>query len=189
MRLMIVLTYREVEINDSSAFQTVLTDFSRERLADRIKLTRFDRDQTSAMLSTLLHPLGAIEDSLVDAIYRETEGNPFFIEEVTKALIENGKLCYEGVCWVADEAVKIEIPQSVRLTVQARLARLPDETQEVLRLAAVLGRDFDFEILKQASDLDEDDLIVALENAEQAQIINELLPAPGTSFAFRLPMP
>jgi predicted ATPase len=88
LRVLIVLTYREIELDEASPLQGVLFDLYRERLATRLKLTRFDRQQTGEMLATILSPIGEIDPDLVDAIYRETEGNPFFIEEVTKGLIE-----------------------------------------------------------------------------------------------------
>lgn len=174
LRLLIALTYREIELAESTPLQSLLNDFQHERLSTRVKLIRFNKEQTREMLTTMLTPSGAIDSNLVDAIYRETEGNPFFIEEVTKALIEVGKLCYNDICWQAQETVDIEIPQSVRITVQSRLARLPAETQEVLRVAAILGREFDFDTLSQATGVDEEQLIDALETAEQAQIIAEV---------------
>lgn len=174
LRLLIVMTYREVELVESSPLHTVLHDFSRERLADRIKLSRFTLEQTREMLTSLLQAMEPVDDSLVESIHHETEGNPFFIEEVTKELIEQGKLCYEEVCWVPKMVDQIEIPQSVRLTIQSRLARLPEPTQEVLRVAAFLGRDFEVNTLQAALDLPEDDVIEAIENAERAQIIEEV---------------
>ncbi len=84
LRLLITLTYREIELDEARPFNTVLIDLNRERLATRLKLTRFDRDQTRAMLATLFQE--EVTADFLDAVYRETEGNPFFIEEVCKAL-------------------------------------------------------------------------------------------------------
>lgn len=174
MKLLIVATYREVELIEASPLHTVLHDLSRERLSQRIKLTRFDRQQSREMLISMLSSQGDIAEDLVDAIYRETEGNPFFIEEVTKALIEEGKLCYTNECWLSEKIHEIDIPQSIRITIQTRLTRLPEKTQEVLRIASFLGREFEFETLLTASEIDEEDLIEAIENAERSQIIEEV---------------
>ncbi len=173
IRLLIVLTYREMELDESGHLQNMLVDLNRERLATRLKLARFDLEHTRQMLETMLSPRGEIDPALVEAIYRETEGNPFFIEEVTKALLEGGKLCLVDLCWAAQDPADLEIPQSVRVAIGSRLARLPIQAQETLRLAAVIGRQFEFDILKESSDLDEDALIDALEIAERAQLINE----------------
>lgn len=174
LRVLIVMTYREVELVESSALQAVLHDFNRERLADRIKLSRFSLAQTGEMLASMLQSDQPMTPAFVEAIYQETEGNPYFIEEVTKELIEQGKLCFDEECWVPQSMEGIEIPQSVKLTIQSRLARLPEATQEVLRMAAFLGRDFEFDTLLAAAGVPEDDLIEAIENAERAQIIEEV---------------
>lgn len=174
LRLMIVLTYREVELVENSPLQALLYDLTRERLATRLKLTRLDRDQTKEMLEEMLTPSARVDEKLVDAIYQETEGNPFFIEEVCRALVEEGKLCCDDAFWQVTDLNDIGIPQSIRLTIQSRLSHLPETAQSILKLAAVIGREFDFETLQQASDLDEDALINVIEVAERAQIINEM---------------
>ncbi len=172
LRLLILLTYREVELDEARALNDILLDLNRERLATRLKLTRLDRDQTRDLLATMFD--GEVAPELLDNIYRETEGNPFFIEEVVKALVEEGQLCCVGGHWLQTPATEIHIPQSVRIAIQSRLSKLPVPAQDTLRLAAILGREFDFDTLKQASDQDEETLIAALETAERAQLINEV---------------
>lgn len=186
-RLLLVLTYREIELDEARPFHEAQLDFHRERLATRLKLTRLDRAQTEELLSALFQ--SAIEPDFAQAIYRETEGNPFFIEEVCKALIESGKVYRADGRWQQASLDEIEIPQSVRLAIQTRLGKLPEAAQDTLRLGAVLGREFDFEVLRAMSDLDEERLIDALEAAERAQLIGEV-PRSGAarsgamSFAF-----
>ena len=186
LRLLILLTYREIELDETSALQSLLYDLNHERISSRIKLTRFDRQQTRALLASILSPQGEIDDPLLDKIFLETEGNPFFIEAVCKKLIEEEKLEHKNGVWSAPTLGEIDIPQSVRLTLQTRLSRLPDQTQEVLRCAAILGRQFDSDTLQRACGLDEESLIIALEKAERAQIISEIpgKRGPAISFAF-----
>lgn len=187
-RLLIVLTYREVELDEARVLNSMLHDFTRERLATRLKLMRLDREQTRDLLVGMFAEDIAAEFS--DRVYLETEGNPFFIEEVCKALIEGGKLYREGGRWRWLSIKDIEIPQSVRIAVQTRVRGLSPSAQETLRLAAIFGREFDFDALKAVSELNEDTLIDALEMAERAQIISEARrgqPAKGRtglSFAF-----
>ncbi len=76
------------------------------------------------------------------------------------------------------------IPQSVRLAIQMRVGKLPLPAQDTLRLAAILGRDFDFETLGRASELDEDALVTALEDAERAQLISEVESSRPGQVAF-----
>jgi predicted ATPase len=182
LRLMLVMTYREVELDEARDLNEVLLDLNRERLATRIKLLRFDKEQTRHLLASMFDD--DISDEFLYAIYRETEGNPFFIEEVCKSLIEEEKIYREDGRWRRRNIAEMNIPQSIRVTIQSRLAKLPEATQETLRLAAVIGREFDFATLKKASDLDEDSLIDALENAERAQLISEARRAASESFIF-----
>ncbi len=186
LRMLTVLTYREIELAEARALNEVLADLNRERLAVRIKLSRLNRDQTRDLLAAMFQE--DITPDFLDGIYRETEGNPFFVEEVCKALIEDGKLYREGGRWQRASMDQIQVPQSVRVAVETRVSKLPEATQEILRLAAILGREFDFETLRTASDRqDEDALITALEDAERVQLITEV-PRRGRSavesFAF-----
>jgi ABC-type oligopeptide transport system substrate-binding subunit/DNA-binding SARP family transcriptional activator len=181
-RMMIVATHREVELDKARPLHKVLLDFHRERLATRLKLPRLDREQTRELLAVLFAE--EITPEFLGGIYRETEGNPFFIEEVCKALVESGKLYYEDGHWGRPSMEELGIPQSVRVAIQSRVGKLPPDSRETLRLAAVLGRQFDFDTLAEASDRDEDALIDALESAERAQLIDEVSAEGGGTFAF-----
>lgn len=181
-RVLLLATYREVELDEARPFNQVLMDLNRERLAVRLKLTRLNREQTKEMLEVLFDE--EMKPESLEAIYHETEGNPFFIEEVSKALVETGKLYFEDGRWHRPSVEELEIPQSVRVAIQSRIGKLPDYVQETLQLASILGREFDFDTLAEASDLDEDALIEALENAEQDQLIEEVSSEDGVTFAF-----
>jgi predicted ATPase len=182
-RVMLVATYREVELDESSPFRQVLLDLNRERLATRLKLGRLGREGTEEMLAALFDE--EITPEFLDGIYVETEGNPFFIEEVCKALVEGGFLYYADGRWHRPPMMEeLEIPQSVRVAIQSRVGKLPETAQETLRLAAVLGREFDFETLVEAGDWIEDEVIGALESAERAQLIEEVREEGEVTFTF-----
>ena len=106
--------------------------------------------------------------------------------------MDSGKLVFEGGRWQRPPDIfKLNIPQGIRLTIQARLSKLSDEEQNTLQLAALLGREFEYDLLAAVSDLDEDQLIDALENVERAQIIEEIQhsnlgAAPSFSFTHAL---
>lgn len=170
-RLMIVGTYWESELSDQRPLKSVLTQLVNDRLAERIKLGRFDYWETQALLEIMLS--SSISAEFVDQIYQETEGNPLYVEEVCKALIENGKLSFNAGQWRRTDEGKLELPQGIRLAIQARIDNLPDEAQQVLQLGAILGREFSYDLLRTISDLEEEQLISALEDAVQAQLIQE----------------
>jgi tetratricopeptide (TPR) repeat protein len=181
-RVMIVATYREVELDAAHPFHEVLLDLDRRKLATRLKLFRLGQEGTRDMLAALFAE--EITTEFLEGIHRETEGNPFFVEEVCKALVESGRLTFEGGRWHRPGIEELGIPQSVRLAIQSRLGRLPAQVQETLCLAAIVGREFDFDTLAQASELAEEPLVDALERAERAQLIGELSGQAGGTFSF-----
>jgi len=180
-RVMIVATYRQVELDAARPLHEVLLDLQRERLATRLNLSRLDREQTGELLEILFDEEIAPES--LAGIYAETEGNPFFIEEVCKALVGSGKLYFQDGRWHRPSMEELGVPQSVRVAIQSRLNVLPAEAQETLRLAAILGREFEFDILAEASDHDEEVLIEALEDAERALLVEKVSPEAGGTFA------
>jgi DNA-binding SARP family transcriptional activator len=185
-RLFLVMTYRDTEIVSDQAhpLHSILLDLNRERLAEQLQLMRLTREQTRDLLASMLATAGDITPEFLESIYQETEGNPFFIEEVCKGLIEQGKLYQAGGTWRRADMQTIVIPASVRGAILARVGRLPDKAQDALRLASILGREFDFETLCAASEQEEEALITALERAQRAQLINETTRAGQVSYTF-----
>jgi eukaryotic-like serine/threonine-protein kinase len=181
--LLLVLTYREVELNEARGLNELLFDLQRERLATRLKLKRLTPEQTRDLLATLFAE--EITPEFLQGIYQETEGNPFFVEEVCKVLIESGQLSRQDGRWQRPpDMADMRIPQSVRLAIETRVTKLPQSVQEVLHLASVVGRRFEFDLLYQMAELDEDNLIEALEQAERAQLIQEVSAEGGGRFSF-----
>jgi predicted ATPase len=172
LKMLLLLTFRDEDLDEACCLNDVLLDFNRERLATRIKLARFTREQTRNLLAYMLQEEPAVE--FVDGIYRVTEGNLFYVEEVCRGLIEEGKLNRENGRWRHPRMDEIHIPETIQATIQARVNKLPVEVQDVLRLAAVIGSEFDFTVLQKASEQDEEILIDAIEIAERAQIIEEV---------------
>jgi predicted ATPase len=180
--LLLVATYREVELDQTRPFQQVLLDLNRERLASRLRLSRLGREGTRDMLAVLFAE--EITPEFLDGIYTETEGNPFFVEEVCKALVESGQVHFVAGGWDRLDMEEMEVPQSVRLAIQSRVGRLPPTCQDLLRQAAILGREFEFETLLAASEAGEEALIDALECASQAQLVEEVDAGQDVTYAF-----
>ena len=170
--ILIVMTYREADLESAPVLNEVLVDLNHERLATHLRLARLSRDETSDLLTSIL--ADEIAPDFLDGIYRQTEGNPFYIEEVCKALVEGNQLSFRDGHWHFPAIAEIQIPQTVRAAIQARLQKLPVSAQDALRMAAILGGEFDFETLRRSGNLDEENLITALESALHAQLISEV---------------
>ncbi len=169
-RALIVGAYRDTELNRAHPLAKALVDWNRERLASRIALRRFNAAETSAQLSALLGENVSADFS--EAVHRETEGNPFFIEEVLKALVEQGSVRRESGRWKRRDVGELLIPQSVKEAIGNRLDRVSRESNEALRAAAVLGKTFSFdELMATTGDGQEDATLDALDEAVGAQLI------------------
>jgi hypothetical protein len=180
--LLLVLTYREIELDENPLLGRLLQDLNRERLASRLKLGRLTSDQTRQLLQAMFSE--EISPEFLDGIYRESEGNPFFVEEICKALVDSGRIRFEDGRWQRPGVEDLEIPQSVRGAVLSRVDKLSEPAREAMLMAAILGREFEFETLRRATELPEETLIGALESAERAQLISETRRNGDVAFSF-----
>ena len=179
-RAMVLSAYRDMELNRSHPLAGVLVDWNREHLITRLFLSRFNREDTTSMLTTLLRE-DTISPEFANLVFRETEGNPFFVEEVVKALIEQGEIYRSGDHWDRREIHELTVPQSVKEAVGRRLSRLSEPCAELLTMAAGLGKQFLFSELVAIATSDEDETLDALDEAVAAQLI-ESTGAEGFSF-------
>jgi len=169
LRVLGVGTYRDVELEVSRPLAAAMERLVRARLIDRISVKRFDRATVATMLEALAGK--SAPDPVVGAVFAETEGNPFFVEEVFRHLMEEGKLFVDGEFRSDIKLDELDVPESVRLVVGRRLERLGVESQRVLAAGAVVGRAFPFRLLEEVSDLEAGRLIDIVEEAEAARVI------------------
>ncbi|HZQ08556.1 MAG TPA: AAA family ATPase [Anaerolineae bacterium] len=169
-RVLFLAAYREVELDRTHPLSAALVDWNRERLATRIALGRLTREDTAGLLAALFGQ-ASVSDEFVDVLFRETEGNPFFLEEVVKALIEQGSIYREGETWGRKEVQEMAVPQSVKDAIGRRLNRLQETTVNVLHTAAAIGKQFPFRELAIVSTANEDELLDALDEASAAQLV------------------
>ncbi len=165
--LLMVATYRDTDIGETD-FGRTLPVLSRDRGTLRISLDGLDESNVAEMLHRATGgglPAGA--ERLVKDLRSETGGNPFFLQEIVRHLTETGRLDATGV------QGRIDVPESVRDIVRWRLSRLSGELGESLAIASVVGQEFDFGVLTAASDIDEDRLLDALDEACRAGLARE----------------
>ncbi len=110
-------------------------------------------EQTDALLANLLG-VKDLQKNVRDMIVERADGNPFFIEELIRSLIETKQIVRENSHWRAVNAdAKVSLPDTLRGVLGARIDRLPELTKHVLQNAAVIGRSFDLRVLKQLTNL------------------------------------
>jgi len=104
----------------------------------------------SQQLITNLLEIEALPDNVRELILEKAEGNPFFVEEVIRMLIDRQMIVSENGRWVAQEAIDtVEIPDNLQGLLLARIDRLPENVKYTLRVASVIGRQFSVRLLEE----------------------------------------
>ena len=186
-RVFILGGYREVELDRAHPLAASLVEWNRERLATRVQLGRLSKADCAELLAAMFEQ-EEISVEFVDAIFKETEGNPFFIEEVIKSLVDQGQIYRQDREWQRGDIDDLAIPQSIKEAIGRRLDRLSPQSTEVLQYAAIIGKSFEFNELltvysngDQSHSQQEDILIDALDEVLNAQLLRAL---EGETFGF-----
>jgi class 3 adenylate cyclase len=116
--------------------------------AVELHLSPLTENDSDRLFSNLLE-VAALPRDVRDVILAKAEGNPFFVEEVIRMLIDRGDLQRHNGSWVAADGLgAIEIPDTLQAVITARIDRLPEDAKRVLQVAAVIGRRFQVSILE-----------------------------------------
>ena len=115
-----------------------------------------------------------------------THGNPFFIEEIIRSLVESGVVGGEsGAHHMTEPEADIDIPSSLEAVIAARLDRLSSQTRRLLHAAAVIGKDLPLELLRRVAEPTGDAFDTALKSAEAAEIIYPTRPGTSGEYTFK----
>src|SRR6202045_3255938 len=145
------------------------------------KLGGLSEDAIAQMLNGLSR--GQAPESLGSLIFEESEGYPFFVEELYRHLIEEGKVFDAAGQFRTDIKIdEVDVPENVRLIIGRRLERFDDNEKRMLAAAAVIGRSFSFQLLTAISRIDVDELFNAIEKAQQRGIIVASSDGPEKPF-------
>ena len=180
--LLIVGTYRDAELSVGHPLTEALATLRHESAVAVIALSGLDDIGVISFMESMAgHSLDGDAVALARAVYRETDGNPFFVAEVLRHLAETGAIVQDssGHWGAARPGTEIALPDSVRQVVGARVGRLGALATRALSAAAVIGREFDLELTAAVARLEEDELIELLEQAQSATLVREVPAAPG----------
>ena len=185
--VLLVGTYRPEDLGQQHPLPELDSQLARDGAARQLELARL----TPASVTTLIEEMSGAGEAvkpLAERLYRETEGNPFFLMEAIKALFETEVIQLKEGVWQGDftlvSAAKPPLTANLSAAVQARVRRLGANTQAALGLAAVLGREFNFEPFDQAWGMGEEATLEALDELLRHRLIEEQFGPDDRDFAF-----
>jgi len=165
-RLLIVATYRDVELRRQHPLAQALAELAREQISSRVVLRGITEQDVAHYIEMTAG--AAAPGDLVRAVHRETEGNPFFVSEIVRLLASEGRLEKPS-----SGSWSISIPQSVREVVGRRLDQLSESSNALLQIASVVGREFALGVVQAVSELDGVAITEAIDEAVAARVVSE----------------
>ena len=177
-RVLIVGTYRDVELDRAHPLADAVASLRRERLYERVLVRGLPPDEVKALIDAVDN-----QDSptaFAELIHRETEGNPFFVVEILRNLVETGALYRVDGQWTGTpEGIAEHLPEGVREVIGRRLSRLGVECNRMLTIGAAMPGGFDLDVVRRVLDVDDEAVLDLLDEALDAQVLRERRDAPG----------
>lgn len=174
-RILLVCTYRP----DFTSM------WSRRSYHHVISLTHLTAHESAEMLTALLGT-AHIQDDLATLVLHKTEGVPFFLEELVKALQETEAITLHAGQWQFKPGnLSVGVPDTVEEVLLARIDRLPDGAKSVLQLGAVIGREWNWTLLKEVAGLPEWELSAALAALTDAELLYARGLPPQATYLFK----
>jgi class 3 adenylate cyclase/tetratricopeptide (TPR) repeat protein len=178
LRVLVIGTFREAEA-DASPLADALAAFHRNNGVDRMALRGLSDEELLEFMERLAgQEMDSTGIRLRDALFAETDGNPFFVAEVLRHLVETGAIArghsgqWEATDWLAGPG----LPVSIREVIGRRVSHLGTDGAHLLAAAAVMGREFDLVDVAPLADLPETSALDALERAATAGLLDEVGP-------------
>ena len=175
-RLLIIGTYRDIEVDRAHPLSGALAELRRVATFDRVLLRGLNADEVGRMMNAISGQ--ELPWSLAELVHRQTEGNPLFVQEVLRYLREGGIATGDYGRWQTPDLTRLEmsIPEGLRDVIGKRLSLLSPECNRLLSIAAVIGREFQLEVLQRVAGITDDELFAILREAKGAAVTYRFRP-------------
>jgi DNA-binding SARP family transcriptional activator len=181
-RVLVVATYREDDLEPSHHLRALRRRLERDRSGFHLALSRFSRDDVEELVRALADAADA--GALARTLHERSDGNPFFLEEILRDLGESGALRVAAGRWSFDQPADGAVPAAVRDSLAARIARLDERARTLAEVAAVVGRGFDVELLRETTGWLEAAVLDALGALVDRRVVSERGARSGFDYAF-----
>ena len=155
---------------------------SRDERFHELTLSRLTREELKTWVEAAFHRQD-VGRELLAFLYRHTEGNPLFVVQVLRTLVDEGAVWHSGERWEWRPVSELRLPVGISDLISRRLSRLSPESHRILTTAAVIGREFDIDLAVAAGAGTEDELLDAIDEGTDASVI-EPTARTGDRFAF-----
>ncbi|MBU4032297.1 MAG: tetratricopeptide repeat protein [Candidatus Thermoplasmatota archaeon] len=185
-KVFILGTYRPEDIvprpdGTPHTLETTLQNMSRESLFTEIRLKRLGKDGTQGIVAGSLGP-AEFSEELYAKIHTETDGNPFFVLEILRLLVDEGFVRRSGDIWVMEKPLsEMHLPSKIFDVIQRRLNRLLKTQYEILECASVVGERFGSDVVGQTLDMNRMSL---LKNLNEIEKIHKLIHSSESKYHF-----
>ncbi|MEW6735208.1 MAG: protein kinase [Acidobacteriota bacterium] len=139
---------------------------------EKMELAPFDLETINVWLQAVFHYVDINQED-IKLLHKITDGNPFYLGEVIRLLIDSGKIIFQDRVWRGTGFEKVKVPHSIDSIVKYKLESCPEELRQLLSQAAVIGDDFRFELLQLVSNLDEVEMERLLVAGVKAFLLSE----------------
>jgi DNA-binding CsgD family transcriptional regulator len=183
----ILCTYNDAQRDANPALASAERSLVGLGAATIVRLAPLSRGETDTLLADVFGvEAGAIRE-FAASLYERTRGNPFFIDEMLKSLVEAGRLRREEGRWTGWETTDLDLPHTVRDAVVARLGRLSPTARAIADLAAVFGSRVSYAVLGVVSELPEPTLVEAIDELRRDRVLADVEGADDVQYDFTHP--
>jgi len=172
-RILTLVCYRTEEVQQEGPLLKTLMSLNKERLLKVQQVKNLDKEDTTNLIKQIFGEAN-ISSEFADVIYDRTGGNPFFVEEVLRSLVEDGAIFRTETKWDRKPTKELKIPESVKAILRIRLSKLNPETLNVITWASLAGREFEFRLLRDVCALEDSPLLERIEDSIHAGLVSEV---------------
>jgi len=187
-RVMLIGTHNDPDHRGSAALRAAEQSLRNVASAQRIRLGPLSVESVVELFARMFDADAADTSAFAERLHRWTGGNPFFIDEAIKSLVESGQLREVGGKWVGWDVDELRVPSTIREAVLARLAELSARARRLADIAAVLGSRATHEELAITSGMGHDELIEAIDELRGADVLTERAEAGDIVYDFSHPL-
>lgn len=169
-KILFIMMYRPEDVPKSGAVEDLISQLKVLEASSTIKLQRFGYEDVVEMIKAILKR-DDLPKSFVNTVYKETEGNPMFVQELLLSLVHEGVI--DPTSYSKIETGKIRVPPTIKEVLLRKIAKLNPDAKSVLSYAAIIGVRFDFGTLQSLTGIDEERLLDAVDKLLETGIIEE----------------